>query len=207
MTDESIIRNTPQQDRSRQRLNAILKATESLLTEVGYEGITTSAVAKRAGTSVGSVYKFFSDKDALLNGLAHAYLDEMQAALAEIFVPDALQEPLEKIIERTMTGIYGYAQAHPAFHHIFGGAWVSAEIATTIQAMNDKIRAYIEGLLALRAPHISAIRRKAAAHLALYLIMGITQFAHEEDLQLREAILREIHQVGHLYLQSLTDSA
>ncbi|MEU4795749.1 TetR/AcrR family transcriptional regulator [Streptomyces sp. NPDC023327] len=69
------LRRLPVQERSAERLTRILDACADVLDEVGYEALTTRAVAHRAGVPIGSVYRFFGNKRALTDALAHRNLD------------------------------------------------------------------------------------------------------------------------------------
>lgn len=76
------LRRTPVQRRSAERLARILDACARELDEVGYERLSTRAVAARAGVPIGSVYRFFSDKRAMTDALAHRNLDDFLARTA-----------------------------------------------------------------------------------------------------------------------------
>ncbi|MFF1378165.1 TetR/AcrR family transcriptional regulator [Streptomyces sp. NPDC058308] len=69
------LRRVPVQERSAERLTRILDACAAVLDETGYEGLTTRAVAQRAGVPIGSLYRFFGNKRALADALAHRNLD------------------------------------------------------------------------------------------------------------------------------------
>lgn len=70
-----LLRRAPVQQRSAERLGRILDACAEVLDEAGYEALTTRLVAKRAGVPIGSVYRFFSNKRAMADALAHRNLD------------------------------------------------------------------------------------------------------------------------------------
>ena len=63
------LRNKPRQARAQQRLAEIRVAAEQVLDEVGRDRLTTSMVADRAGCSIGTVYRYFDDRVALLDDL------------------------------------------------------------------------------------------------------------------------------------------
>jgi AcrR family transcriptional regulator len=69
------MRRAPVQRRSAERLTRILDACAALLDEVGYDGLSTRAVALRAGVPIGSVYRFFGNKRAMADALARRNLD------------------------------------------------------------------------------------------------------------------------------------
>jgi AcrR family transcriptional regulator len=81
-TDGGLLRRAPVQQRSTERLERILDACAQLLDEAGYERLSTRAVAARAGVPIGSVYRFFADKRALADALAHRNLDDFLARTA-----------------------------------------------------------------------------------------------------------------------------
>ncbi|MEM9477738.1 MAG: TetR/AcrR family transcriptional regulator [Pseudomonadota bacterium] len=72
-------RRESQQTRGEKTQNALLDAAEELIVEKGVDGTSIGDVAKRAGSSVGSVYHHFKDKKALFYALFH----RMTQAMAE----------------------------------------------------------------------------------------------------------------------------
>ncbi|MCM2390301.1 TetR/AcrR family transcriptional regulator [Streptomyces albipurpureus] len=77
------LRRAPVQRRSAERLARILDACADLLDEVGYEELSTRAVAARAGVPIGSVYRFFGNKRALADALAERNLDRYTTRITE----------------------------------------------------------------------------------------------------------------------------
>lgn len=62
-------RNIPQQVRSRQRYQRILGAASTLYYARGYDTVTTNNIADAAGVPIGSVYRYFSTKENILEAL------------------------------------------------------------------------------------------------------------------------------------------
>ncbi|QEO10821.1 TetR/AcrR family transcriptional regulator [Protaetiibacter larvae] len=58
------------QARSTARLAALLDAAAAVVAEIGYERLTTAMVADGAGASIGTVYRYFPDRIAVLQSLA-----------------------------------------------------------------------------------------------------------------------------------------
>ncbi|MFF9504298.1 TetR/AcrR family transcriptional regulator [Streptomyces sp. NPDC014656] len=79
------LRRTPVQQRSAERLARILDACAGLLDETGYEQLSTRAVAVRAGVPIGSVYRFFGNKRAMVAALAHRNLDRYAERISTRF--------------------------------------------------------------------------------------------------------------------------
>lgn len=63
------MRRLPRQQRSRELVERLLDATAAVVVERGVQHLTTNHIAERAGVSIGSLYQYFPDKDALLEAL------------------------------------------------------------------------------------------------------------------------------------------
>ncbi len=74
-------RKTPRQARAKVTLEAILEATIQVLVSTGPTRMTTTQVAERAGVSVGTMYQYFSNKQALLYAATEQYLSDVAAGL------------------------------------------------------------------------------------------------------------------------------
>jgi len=77
-------RKRPVQARSTASVDAILEATTQVLLSVGKERLTTTKVALRAGVSVGTLYQYFPNKSALLQGALIRHLDEVTGAMERV---------------------------------------------------------------------------------------------------------------------------
>lgn len=75
------IRVEPVQARSTARVNALLDAASETIHDVGYELLTMAMVAERAGASIGTVYRYFPDRVAVLQALAARNRDRVIYAL------------------------------------------------------------------------------------------------------------------------------
>lgn len=77
------IRNEPVQARSTARLATLLDSAAAVIDEIGYERLTTAMVAERAGASIGTVYRYFPDRIAVLQSLAARNLERLMARTTE----------------------------------------------------------------------------------------------------------------------------
>jgi len=64
-----LVRTEPIQERSAARVDALLDAAADVVDEIGFDRLTTAMVAKRAGASIGTVYRYFPDRIVLLQAL------------------------------------------------------------------------------------------------------------------------------------------
>lgn len=112
---ESSSRRTPVQARSRARVDAILDAADAVFLEMGYAAATTNHVAARAGTSIGSLYRFFPDKEALLVALANRYGQRMHAIAVTVTPPDPRGQTLARLVENGIDTFNAFLVASPGF--------------------------------------------------------------------------------------------
>ncbi|MEN9314228.1 MAG: hypothetical protein RIS35_621 [Pseudomonadota bacterium] len=71
------------QARAQSTVKAILEAGARILAERGWRAFNTNAIALRAGVSIGSVYEYFENKQALIDAVANDHLASGEALLAE----------------------------------------------------------------------------------------------------------------------------
>lgn len=87
--DDLLPRRLPQQPRARRTVERLLQVTAELLEEVGVDRVTTNLVAERAGLNIGTLYKYFPNKYALINALALAFAqDQIEAMRAYLRTAD-----------------------------------------------------------------------------------------------------------------------
>src|SRR5688572_23233531 len=67
-------RRQPRQERSRERVQAMLDAAASIIDARGIDAVTTNAIADEAGVPVGTIYQFFPNRDAVLVALLERQL-------------------------------------------------------------------------------------------------------------------------------------
>lgn len=99
------LRRVPVQGRSLARVNRILDACATLVDEVGYDGLTTTLLAERAGVAIGSVYQFFPDKRAVVRALTlrnvEAYVERLSRRIEQSDFPnwwDAIDGAIDEYI-------------------------------------------------------------------------------------------------------------
>jgi len=74
-------RKQPRQDRSKATVDTILAATARVIVRRGFDAMTTNAVAEAAGVSIGSLYQYFPNKEALVAALIERHVEEMSNAV------------------------------------------------------------------------------------------------------------------------------
>ncbi|WJG12830.1 TetR/AcrR family transcriptional regulator [Gordonia sp. Swx-4] len=77
------MRKKPRQQRSSFTVEVILEATTQLLDTEG-DALTTNRIAETAGVSVGSIYQYFGDKQAIFDELAARHLVAAEAKMVAV---------------------------------------------------------------------------------------------------------------------------
>jgi AcrR family transcriptional regulator len=92
-------RRQPLQERAERTVAVIIEAAAQVLETEGLEGFNTNAVAQRAGVSVGSLYQYFPNKDALTLALMRREESQFHAeAVAALAYPSG-RECMERYID------------------------------------------------------------------------------------------------------------
>lgn len=75
-------RKLPKQRRAKATVAAILEATAQLLVDEGFHHVSTNRIAEVAGVSVGSLYQYFPNKEAVVAAVVDEFADRQFEILA-----------------------------------------------------------------------------------------------------------------------------
>src|SRR5215831_3547572 len=93
----------PQQERSRESLRKLQKATAEVLGQHGVEGATIPRIAQHAGLTPGAVYRRFHDKEALLEEVILGILERQEERMKTGLTPEKVaQIPLPVFAEQVI---------------------------------------------------------------------------------------------------------
>ncbi|WP_267396503.1 TetR/AcrR family transcriptional regulator [Sphingomonas sp. GC_Shp_1] len=91
-------RKKPRQDRSRQTVDTILEATAQILDDDGGKGLTTNLLAQHAGYSIGTLYQYFDNREAIVVALIERQRETMRREIDALLEARA-GEPWEKTVQ------------------------------------------------------------------------------------------------------------
>jgi AcrR family transcriptional regulator len=111
-------RRKPSQRRSRVTVTAILDAAARVFEERGFDAGTTNRVAEKAGVSIGSLYEYFPNKDALLVAVVERELERERSKLLAILEPAASARGLEAQLFAFVETLVELHARRPALHRI-----------------------------------------------------------------------------------------
>jgi AcrR family transcriptional regulator len=197
-------RRTPRQARAEETVAAILEGAAQVLEAGGLAAFTTNAVAERAGVSIGTLYQYFTDKNALVRALAQR---ELQATLARVHqalrgeIDPTAEGRVRAMVRAMITAFRGRQRARKAvMQAIFaqgGGAELLAPVAAFLAEAEAKISQQPQRLFA-------ALNRQQLFVLSRALMGAIRAAVLEEQPFLREpAFEDELVRLVMAYLRAV----
>jgi AcrR family transcriptional regulator len=132
-------RRVARQQRATETVAAILEAATQVLEAGGLAAFNTNAVAERAGVSVGTLYQYFANKNAILVALAEQEMKNGLARIARSLQGDPeLGTSIEgrtRAIVRTMTSAFhGRLKARKAVTQAILASNVGNELMSQVAA-------------------------------------------------------------------------
>jgi AcrR family transcriptional regulator len=126
-------RRTPVQSRSVQTVQRVLDAASCLLRQFPLEALTTTRIASQAGLSIGALYRFFPDKQSIVDAIAVRHVEQFRLSLEQT-VMQKLERELSDLSLFNPASLLGdvvdayvlYLDANPDFRAISFGPHISA---------------------------------------------------------------------------------
>jgi AcrR family transcriptional regulator len=118
----------PLQERSRQRREDILRTTSALLEKVGFDDLTTILIASELNISVGSLYHYFPNKQAILYALGEQWLEEQTLALEEIASKPLESFSLDAFVELAFNRILDVYREQRGMLSLVQAMWAVPEL-------------------------------------------------------------------------------
>jgi AcrR family transcriptional regulator len=176
--------------RSRERLARVLDAADRVLARDGAEAFTTTRVAAEAGVPIGSVYRFFADKQAIVEALALRYwsdFEDLVAGTAQADELDPLPDPGSMVIDVLAAGF----RARPGFLALWYGELRTEHIRNATRPVREAIARSVERILAHHWPAAPAEARAAVAAMVVLAGDGLLREAFRRSPEGDEGLLEE----------------
>lgn len=186
------LRRRPVQERGQARIEQILQAADALFAEVGYEAATTNAIAARAGASIGSVYQFFPDKEAILSALAARYREQLHAMHDRVLTEETARLGWEEIYDRVIHGVADFHRQNPGFRPLFFGSPCTAGLMEASQELCRECVERVERMLAVRTPEMNSEQRRLLATINVEVLRALLPLSESGDEPFRLRVLGEI---------------
>jgi AcrR family transcriptional regulator len=138
-------RKLPKQERSQATVEAILTATTRILTEKGYDHLTTNRVAELAGVSIGSLYQYFPNKEALIFALGEHHANEM-GQLAQHHLGGLEDGSIIDILRQIIKAVLASHVVNPQLHRVLHEQIPRSEVMRQLDdaKMEKMLRSFLE---------------------------------------------------------------
>jgi AcrR family transcriptional regulator len=115
-------RRNPVQERSQETVQRIFAGAAALLGRgVALANVTTAMIAAEAGVSVGALYRFFPDKQAIVDAIAARHMEAFQKGLADELTTAAPADA-PSLLGAVIEAFYRYLRSNPDFVTVAYGA-------------------------------------------------------------------------------------
>jgi len=175
--ERPVLPRAPAQARGQRRVEAILDSAAAMIRESGLEGLTVHGLAQRAGTSIGSMYHFFPDLDAVIVGLADRHLKAFKplvSALAERPARAWSRMSAAAAADAIVTPFFSYLRLHPDILPLYALPERTSRFGKWMEEMKRAGLDIIERILAARGPSVPRDVRRARAAVVVGLLEGTT---------------------------------
>jgi AcrR family transcriptional regulator len=172
-----VSRKEPRQARAQATVHAILEATVQVLDREGLEAATTTRVAEVAGVSVGSLYQYFSHRDAILNALQDREFERTLRLLQDVLANANLAKHPRETVSAVVQGLASLYRASPGLHRVLAIEGLRVAKADRVHDFDSRVLAIVRHFLAATDAPIRRKNVDAAAFVTLQAVRA-TMLAH-----------------------------
>jgi len=185
----------PQRSNGKLRVAAILEAAAAVITEKGYEGATMAEIAARSGTKIGSLYRFFPNKESVADTIVVSARENLDAVFDRV---DAGVNTLSiRALADGLMALIFELFARPAFMKLLdaGQDW---------SVKREEFRsATLDRTAKTLLIHTPSLSKKSAADIALVVLLNVKAVAtHQAFFDSAPSVRDEFRDMTRLYLQS-----
>jgi AcrR family transcriptional regulator len=179
----------------------ILETAAAVLAEAGYEAATMTEIASRAGASIGAVYQYFPNKQALVIALRQRYVEEMAerwGRFAETTAEMTIEQMADHFIELTTN----FVEEHPAYYAV-----VDAPIRyERNMEVRRRLREKVTKVFRDRKRSLSHEAAYRIANVSLQIVKSMHVLYADADRKERQALAREYKHALTAYMEARLSS-
>ena len=200
------LRRVPVQGRSVARVQRMLDACAEIVDEVGYEGLTTTLLAERAGVAIGSVYQFFPDKRAIVQALTLRNMEAYLERLGDRFSRGDLAHWWDGV-DAAIEEYIGLHRMVPGFRTLHFGDVVDVHLLDEDRDNNGVIAEQLARVLVEQFGTTDAPRLRFALEIAVEAADALIKLAFRRDPEGDEKVLAEATALIREYLHRHVDTS
>jgi AcrR family transcriptional regulator len=188
-------RRVPQRARGERRVAELLDAAASVIAEVGYEAATMTAISERAGASIGVVYQYFPNKEAVVRALRSQYGDEMEA----LWVPLTQQADglrTDQLVDGIFAVVMKFIDTRPAYVPLLD----APSRYERDPAARNRLREHFAVLFRKKKPALTPTEAFRIANVTLQIVKSVSPIYVQAKGKERQEVLREFKLALTAYL-------
>ena len=155
-------RKQPQQARSRVTVTAILDATTRILDREGSDAATTTRISEVAGISIGTLYQYFSHRDAILDALQDREFERAMELMERVLTVGVYGEPRDTARE-VVQGLLKLYAAAPGLHRVLALEGLRVTPTERVKAFDMRVVSVVRSFLAVSKWPVRRTNLDAAA--------------------------------------------
>jgi AcrR family transcriptional regulator len=204
MSDDYAMRRVPVQERSQQKVEAILDTAARLFAEVGYGSATTNAIARRAGVGIATLYRFFPHKAAILKAVSDRYLAQIEQLNQALFAAQRIQTlSLSALMEQVVDAFAEFCLNEPGFEYLFYGTEARDYFRAVSLQIHLEIVMQVEKVLERHVSHFQPDERGIVANLTVAAMQATMPFVIASPSAQQRALLAHLKLMLTTYLQTI----
>jgi AcrR family transcriptional regulator len=186
----------PQRRHGKVRVAALLEAGAAVIAERGFQAATMAEIAAKAGAPIGSLYRFFPNKEVLADALIQRFGELIDEAFAKIKsqIGTLSIQGLTSALLSLMTDLHGERLAIRALLEAHSD-WS----ARRSQFRRAVLRHIVQTFL-LRRPGLGAKDARNMAMVVLHTVKTVNSLNAQLVGEARAGALAELHEMTRLYL-------
>jgi AcrR family transcriptional regulator len=151
-TSKAPPRKSPQQARSRERVERILSSAAKIVAKHGFDALNMADLARAARVPIGTLYQFFTGKDAIVQALAEQYTEGVFSVLDEVTNRLRDSHPWQRILDDVLAAYAQYYRDTPGLRELWVGARVDPRFVRHDHMHNNpRVARLLAGMMATRA--------------------------------------------------------
>jgi len=183
-------RKQPRQARSRATVDAILDGAAQVLTRRGYEGATTNRIAEQAGVSVGSLYQYFPNKEAIVGALIERHEDARRQVFRSGVAAHA-DQPMTALVPSVIDALFAAHLVEPELHRVLHEQVPRVGRLARLRQSSRNARAVVEEVLRARAAEVAVADVTTTAFVMVETVEALIRRSIEDGEVDAAAVRRE----------------
>lgn len=192
------------QERSRALVDALIEATARILVREGFDKASTNRIAAEAGVSVGSLYQYYPNKEALVVALIDRHNQDL-LAVVRAAMSEVTDQPLDIGVRRLVASAIDAHRVDPKLHRVLTEQVPRTGALEDLEAFNRQAHGLFRGYLEDHRDEVRAADLDLATFVCVTAIEALTHTAvlHRADILTDAAVGALVDEATRLVLRYL----